>query len=1097
MSLRTESDEEVGTSVLDMVEEWYTVPALLALVATMLWIRLQSYDNYIRDGEVLFSGNDAWYHLREVQYTVRNWPATMPFDPWTYFPYGTSVGQFGTLYDQLVATAALIVGLGSPTDFQIAQTLLVAPAVFGAATAIPVYVMGKRLAGRLPGLFGAVVLALLPGLFLQRTLVGVADHNGVEPFFQVLGVLGVLVAIQVAERDLPIWELVVDRDVEALRAPTLWAALAGVAVAAYMWVWPPGVLLVGIIGVFTLVKVATDVRRGDTPEPIVYAIAVAMSVTAVLMLIPLQTLEFSVSEFSFLQPLFSFGVAAGAVFLAWLAREWDARDLDPDLFPVAVLGIVGAGVVGVAVVLPSVYDLVAGNILRILGFSAGAQTRTIGEAQPYLDPDNLRRLGFIDSNQNPNRIGRILADYGFTLFTAIAAAIWMLAKPLYDEGGPYHYAYITGGLAVIGLLFLFPGLPGALGGAIGLNDQLFGLVVVAAIAIGAVMYADVETEHLMVLTWGGFITAAAFTQLRFHYYLAPVVAVLNAYLLGVALHYLDFDSIEAAVTDIEPYQVMSILMVVLVITMPVLVVPLNVRAGSGASAASSTAWQAADNRGPGNIVNWDGNLQWMAENTPQEGQLGVGPDGGEAMAYYGSYDRQDNFDYPDGAYGVMSWWDYGHWITVRGERIPNANPFQQGATQAANYLLAPNETAGEETLRTLDRDSDEGDQTRYVMVDWQMATPGSKFGAPIVFYDRSNVSSGDFYERMFGADSFQNSFLLRNQRYYDSMMVRLYEYHGSAMRPAPVVVDYDERQVTDPQTGDRFTVKTATTTGETLRTFENMTAARQYAEQDGTAKVGGIGPFPEERVPALQHYRLVKASESSALNVGGYVRTLRSTMRTTNLSNFRALYRTEPAFVKTFERVPGATVEGSGAPPNATIRASAEFRVPASNSTFTYRQQTTADENGEFTMTLPYSTTGYDEYGPENGYTNVSVRATTDHYVIQGPQSFNGSHIVRYSSNLTVPEGAVNGAEDGRIEMELGRESRELDLNQNVTVGGSSEGGAESGSDAGSDSGSGGSESVHPSDGLTGDRGAGGPPAASEAKPASAVRQAPAVAPAH
>lgn len=95
----------------------------------MFWVRMQKYSQFIRNGEVYFSGNDAWYQLRETNYIVRNFPFTMPFDPWTGFPVGTYVGQFGTLYDQLIALAALIIGLGSPSDTLIAKTLLVAPPV--------------------------------------------------------------------------------------------------------------------------------------------------------------------------------------------------------------------------------------------------------------------------------------------------------------------------------------------------------------------------------------------------------------------------------------------------------------------------------------------------------------------------------------------------------------------------------------------------------------------------------------------------------------------------------------------------------------------------------------------------------------------------------------------------------------------------------------------------------------------------------------------------------------------------------------------------------------------------------------------------------
>ena len=134
--------------VLARVESWYHVPLLVVLLGFMLWIRVRNWERFLVDGEVYFSGNDAWYHLRQVEYTVQHWPWTMPFDPWTSFPTGTAVGQFGTLYDQLVATAALAVGLGDPSGQTTALALLFAPAVFGTLTAIPAYFLGKRFGGR-------------------------------------------------------------------------------------------------------------------------------------------------------------------------------------------------------------------------------------------------------------------------------------------------------------------------------------------------------------------------------------------------------------------------------------------------------------------------------------------------------------------------------------------------------------------------------------------------------------------------------------------------------------------------------------------------------------------------------------------------------------------------------------------------------------------------------------------------------------------------------------------------------------------------------------------------------------------------------------
>ncbi|MCG1003037.1 oligosaccharyl transferase, archaeosortase A system-associated, partial [Halobacterium noricense] len=98
-------------SALDALENWYHVPVLGAVLAFMFWVRVQAWDSFTQNGDVYFSGNDAYYHFREVMYTVQHWPSTMPFDVWTNFPNGTSVGQFGTLFDQIVATAALLVGL--------------------------------------------------------------------------------------------------------------------------------------------------------------------------------------------------------------------------------------------------------------------------------------------------------------------------------------------------------------------------------------------------------------------------------------------------------------------------------------------------------------------------------------------------------------------------------------------------------------------------------------------------------------------------------------------------------------------------------------------------------------------------------------------------------------------------------------------------------------------------------------------------------------------------------------------------------------------------------------------------------------------------
>ncbi|MFC5365594.1 oligosaccharyl transferase, archaeosortase A system-associated [Salinirubrum litoreum] len=1030
MSTRSESrdettsrtSEETIETVVSRLEDWYHVPVLVATMVAMLWIRLQSYDAFTRDGEIYLSGNDGWYHLREVQYTVQNWPSTMPFDPWTYFPFGTSTGQFGTLYDQLIATGVLLVGLGSPTQEQIMQAMLVATPVFGALTVIPVYLIGKRLGGRVAGLFGAVLLALLPGSFLQRTLVASADHNGAEPFFQAFAVVGLLAAFVVAEREKPVWELVVDRDFAALRTPAIWSAVGGFGVAMYLWMWPPGVLLVGLAGLFFTLKFATDVYHGSSPEPVAFAGAVSMTVTGLLLFVPIQSFGFSPTRFSLLQPLLAFGVAAGCVFLAWLAREWESRDLDSSLYPVAVFGLLLVGVGLLSVVLPSVYKLIVNNLVRTVGFSTGAQTRTIVEASPFLSDINLQRY-------NGSAQAALIANYGLTFFTAAGAVIWLLAKPLVKGGETRKVGYVIGSLLLVAAMFFFQNTFQSVGSAVGLNSQLLGLGVVTALIVGAALLTEYRTEHLFVVVWAAFITSAAFTQIRFNYYLAVVVVVLNAYLLGELITILGVapgawisevtkKSPVEAVQSVPWYKVMTVVAVVTVITVPVLIQPMTVGASpqGGGGVQTATAWEIGNNTAPQDITQWDDSLQWMNENTPEEGEFG-GAD--NRMEYYGTYQEGDgDFAYPEGSYGVQSWWDYGHWITVRGERIPNANPFQQGATSAANFMLAPDERQAQQVLA---RQSTEGNQTRYVMIDWQMATTGNKFDAMTVFYDEQNTTAREFYQPVYvigssgGQQRVTGTYDLHNQRYYDSMVTRLYQFHGSAIDPQPLVIDYELRETS---TGQQVPVVISGSNETGLRTFDSMEAARQYVEEDGTARVGGLGQYPGERVPALEHYRLVHTSENSAYNTAEYTRGLISTSRATGVSP-TLLNQNQPAWVKTFERVPGATVEGSGAPANTTVTARVQMENPAANSTFTYSQQARTNEDGEFTMTVPYSTTGYDEYGPENGYTDVNVRATGSYNVSTGLTQNESGAVVQYGAQFDVSEGQVNGAEDGPVTVEL------------------------------------------------------------------------------
>ncbi|MFB6150700.1 MAG: oligosaccharyl transferase, archaeosortase A system-associated, partial [Haloarculaceae archaeon] len=962
---RIEDIEEPG-DVLDVLEEYYHLPALLLLVVFMLWSRVRHWKRFVVDGTVYFSGNDPWYHYRMTKWTVRHWPETSPFDPWTYFPYGAHSSQFGTLFDQLMATAALVVGLGNPSDQTIRLVVLFAPAVFGTVAAIPVYVMGKHLSNRFGGVIAVMVLALAGSDFVSRGTVGFADHQIAEALFQVTAVLATMIAISVAQREKPVWELVEARDVAAIRRPLGWAVVAGTATALYMWTWPPGVFLVGILGVYYLLELSSLQVHGESPEPVAFVGAVSMLTTTVLMFAVLEGIDVSSTSFNLIQPGLALLVAFGCVFMAWLSREWEARDVSDYLYPATVVGIIAVGAGLTAVLLPDIFSFFVDQVLRVVGLSVSETAATIGEAQP---------LPF----------EQLFPRYGFTLVVALLGVGYVAGKQFLTKP---------------------------------------------------------RSELLLLAVWTVFMLFATLTQRRFDYYFALTVAVMTGL---VVARLASFGNLFERTDDIQTYQVLSVVAIFVVLFAP-LVYP-QVLAMQNSAARPGPSVQA-----------WNESLSWMDSNTPEEGNLGGA---GNDIPLYGTFERTENYDYQPGFYGVLSWWDYGHWITVMGDRIPTANPFQQGADQAANFLLSTSESQALDVLSDL-KDGN-GTETRYVMVDWKMATSerlfrtqsrtlnlNGKYFAPFQFYSAGDISQRNFYQSLLyptgqrGGTQYR-TFSRHKQPYYNSTVVRLYKFHGSAVNPQPVVLDWEIRDVN----GQQLPVSTG------VKRYDNMSAARKKVENDPTSQIGGVGKYPVERVPAMEHFRLVGTSTSSAVGGsyryylalrkvarGAFQQPLRKRTGGINYGVLGKLHKTSPQWVKQFEHVPGATIQGEG-PANATVRAAVQMEVPASNTTFVYRQQAETGPDGEFTMTVPYSTTGYENWGPEEGYTNVTVRATGPYQFRAGGTVNESGYAFQWTGTTNVTEAQVLGEADTQPTVTL--ERQQIGSPANETTGNATAGNATAG----------------------------------------------------
>ncbi|MCK4810808.1 MAG: oligosaccharyl transferase, archaeosortase A system-associated, partial [Methanosarcinales archaeon] len=264
-----------------------------------------------------------------------------------------------------------------------------------------------------------------------------------------------------------------------------------------------------------------------------------------------------------------------------------------------------------------------------------------------------------------------------------------------------------------------------------------------------------KPEDILALIWTIVMLLAIYGQNRFGYYYAVNVALMSAYFSTRIIELAGFKSIRTTIEDLPQYLTKNagyILLAILLVA--ILVYPWG--------PAPLALKQAKYSGGPN--TPWYNSLEWMQDNTPDTG-----------LSYHGPYVRPppgEPYPYPDTAYGVMSWWDYGFWIENIARRIPNANPFQGGIgggeaqrPGASTFFTAESEAEANEIADTLG--------VKYVVSDVEMAT--GKFYA-ITAWDGD---TGGYSEWLPIGDRME---MVPTMRYFNSMEGRLHIFDGVSLK---------------------------------------------------------------------------------------------------------------------------------------------------------------------------------------------------------------------------------------------------------------------------------------------------------------------------
>jgi len=773
------------------------------------------------------------------------------------------VVYWGPLFIQIISTLCVLTGATTRPEIMVVASWV--PPLMAAAMVPVTYLLAKKLADWKTGLIAAGLIAVISGNYAYRSLFGFVDHHIAETLFSTIFVLAYVVAL-LATRDSPF--SLVNRDtlnVETLKAPVLASALAGVAYLLGFFNMPTMILFALIVAGFILVQFILDFFQDRTSDYLVLVNLVTFGVVIV-----------GITAFGFPHPgldLSRYTIGHVIAYAALIAGTLVLYGLSVYLkgrpkyyFPAAIAGIAIAAVAVLYVALPDVYNLLISSLFAFFG--EAAVTTTVQEARAWS----------FDAAWQTFHWGILLAVGG------AAALLWQ-------------------------------------------NRE------------------RVNPAHIFVLIWTAVILASTAAHVRYEYYLAVNIALLAAVFVGAILNLgwkdtarllgagssaapaapgtsgkqeeparkgkkgaraTDSRKPKPASRDQPDYLKVGALAVVVLVAL--------LFAGS----SLQTNLALANNAKYGGMDSqWMEALEWMGTNTPDPG-----------VDYYAIHD-QNTFTYPEESYGVMSWWDYGHWITFVSKRIPNNNPFQHGVAGpngSAVYFVSTDEAAANRILDNIG--------TRYIVTDIQLAT--GKFHAPATWAD-PDVGNTRFEPRYLvptstGSTNYQ-AVPFYNQEYYQTMIARLHNFDGSMTNPTSQVI-YAEYQ----DAGTANTSLPVITRMEQVNATEGAAAVEAYNQNAAPGSGATLLNYwyqyrgdsilqPVERVPALQHYRLVHETPANIYgNVGA------------NGPDLKA--------VKIFEYVPGAVIRGDGI-----------IEVPVVTNTgreFTYRQESV---NGTFVV--PYATSGW------------------------------------------------------------------------------------------------------------------------------------------
>ncbi|MBN1161421.1 MAG: DnaJ domain-containing protein [Dehalococcoidales bacterium] len=855
------------------------------IVISLLFRIFLPYGQIFVGDDIKYASNDAYYYMRLVDNLSYNFPHLTQFDPYFIFPGGNTVTSLPTFH-WITAILAWIGGAGHPTEHVIDIIGVYLPAILGALTVIPVFFIGKTLFNKWVGVLAAGMIAVLPGEFLSRSLLGAGDNPVAEVFFTTTALAFLILAVKTAVQKQLSFSHIFKGDWKVMLKPLIYSLLAGVFLGFYLTTWQGALIFVFIIAIYYIIQFIIDHLKHKSSDYLCIVGTFTFLIAFIILLLNPMSTDVTIAT------IIALLIPPVLYFISRLISGFGFKEY---LYPITLAVIGGLIVIIVYFAAQGVFNTLLAKF-NFVFFPTGSTAITTLEMTPMLLPQgDIYTTNVAWGNFSTS----IFIAPWWLIFGVGAAAICAYLLYLNNGGGGASLLVFFIITAVVMIILTATQMPSQYTLA---DDQVKFIPGIAIISMGVLFYSFIrrgkeqpwyisalwvvailialsllvifttysnirylafipliilvyilfkqsegDEQLRLFLIWSLVILMIPMIQRRFQYYLAVNFAVLSGYLswqiiwlsgirkltkqleetgnrdfgrpeaaretdyyaiLGVGKN-ADFSTIKKAYrrlmqnyrSDQAPKdaatteRIKEINKAYETLTNP------QLRASYDGSRRKTSEKKTQKSRkqgqglklyyvnailaiiivflfvfcpniskaqAQGQVVNfaisddWQAALLWMKDNTPDPM--------GDPNAYYTDYSLPPGgvFEYPDSAYAVTAWWDYGYWITRVAHRIPSVNPSQSPGPimNVASFFLSQDKAATDALRQELN--------SRYIIADYEIIV--GKYWAMLNWAGLDEEKYiPTFYIQQDEAIYQRRVFSLE---YYRSFIVRLFNFNG-------------------------------------------------------------------------------------------------------------------------------------------------------------------------------------------------------------------------------------------------------------------------------------------------------------------------------